>query len=249
VTSSFVALRGVHKSFGDHVIYRDLDLDIARGETLTIVGASGSGKSVLLKMLVGLVAPDAGSIRFDGGEIAGLDELELLPLRRRVAMLFQGGALFDSLTVFDNVAYPLRLRGDEPHGIPSRIEELLDLVGLPGIGAMMPADLSGGMKKRVALARALATEPELILYDEPTTGLDPIATRRILELIQSIARRLEVTSVIVTHDLPAAYLVSDRLAMLSGGRILAALPTEAFRQSRDPVIREFVSAMELGGAR
>jgi phospholipid/cholesterol/gamma-HCH transport system ATP-binding protein len=246
MTAPLVMLRGVHKAFGSNVIYRDLDLDILRGETLTVIGASGSGKSVLLKMLIGLVAPDAGSIRFDGEEIANLPEPALLPLRRRVAMLFQGAALFDSLTVAENVAYPLRLRRDDPHMIAPRVEELLGLVGLPGIGAMMPAELSGGMKKRVALARAIATEPELILYDEPTTGLDPIATRRILDLMRSIKARLDVTSVIVTHDLPAAYLVSDRVAMLAGGRILAALPTAQLKRAREPAIREFVTAMDVG---
>ncbi len=244
-----VSFRGVTKAFGAKTVYRDLTLDVQRGETLVVLGASGSGKSVMLKMIIGLVAPDAGSLRFDGQEIAGLPEAALLPLRRRVSMLFQGGALFDSLSVAENVAYPLRIRGDaDERAIAARVKELLAVVDLSGTEALAPAELSGGMRKRVALARAIATEPELVLFDEPTTGLDPIVTRRILELIRSIQRRLDITSVIVTHDLPSAYLVSDRIAMLSEGRIVAARPTAEFRRSPEPVIREFVTAMELPGA-
>ncbi len=247
--SAIAELTSVRKSFGAQVIYDDLSLAIERGETLTVLGASGSGKSVMLKMLIGLVRPDSGSIRVVGQEIATLPEAALLPLRRRVSMLFQGAALFDSLSVGENVAYPLRVQGhiDEAR-IAARVAEQLRLVGLPGLERARPADLSGGMKKRVALARAIAGEPELVLFDEPTTGLDPINTRRILELIRSIQRRLSITSVIVTHDLPSAYLISDRIAMLSGGRILAARPTEEFRRSPEPAIREFVAAMEPGGA-
>jgi phospholipid/cholesterol/gamma-HCH transport system ATP-binding protein len=247
--SAIAELAGVRKAFGAHVVYDDLTLAIERGETLTVLGASGSGKSVMLKMLIGLVRPDAGSIRVAGQEIAMLSEAALLPLRRRVSMLFQGAALFDSLTVGENVAYPLRVQGTlDEYAMAARVAEQLRLVGLPGIERMRPADLSGGMKKRVALARAIAGEPELVLFDEPTTGLDPINTRRILDLIRSIQRRLHITSVIVTHDLPSAYLISDRIAMLAGGRIIAARPTEEFRHSPEPAIHEFVAAMEPGAA-
>ncbi len=247
--SALVELSGVKKAFGEKRVYRDLTLEVRRGETLTVLGASGSGKSVMLKMLIGLMQADAGEILFDGRDITRMNDQEQTDVRRRVSMLFQGGALFDSLTVAENVAYPLRVRGDhdEP-AIAARVRELLALVDLAGTERLAPAELSGGMRKRVALARAIATEPELVLFDEPTTGLDPIVTRRILELIRSIQRRLDITSVIVTHDLPSAYLVSDRIAMLSDGRIVAARPTAEFRRSPEPVIREFVTAMDSEGA-
>lgn len=234
----------IRKAFGKSEVFADLSLDVIAGETLTILGASGSGKSVMLKLLIGLLKPDAGSIQFAGRELVPLSEDELLPVRRRISMLFQGGALFDSLSVGENVAYSLRehltLSEEE---IAHRVAEKLTLVGLPGIEGMRPSDLSGGMKKRVALARAIAADPEVILYDEPTTGLDPINTRRINELILSLKDRLHVTSLVVTHDLPSAYMISDRIAMLSERRIVAVLPQREFRASAVPAIREFVSAM------
>lgn len=240
-----IRFRGVRKAFGPSEVFADLTLDVTAGETLTILGASGSGKSVLLKLLIGLLKPDAGSIVFDGRELVPLGEEELLPVRRRVSMLFQGGALFDSLSVGENVAYPLRehFKLTEPE-IAARVAEKLALVGLPGIAALRPASLSGGMKKRVALARAIAADPEVILYDEPTTGLDPINTRRINELILSLNERLRVTSLVVTHDLPSAYMISDRIAMLSERRIVAVLPQREFRSAEVPAIREFISAMD-----
>lgn len=245
-SAPYLRLRGVRMSFGARQVFTDLNLDVRRGETLTMLGTSGSGKSVMLKLLVGLIRPDAGSILFDGQELTALSETGLLPVRRRISMLFQGGALFDSLSVGDNVAYPLRehLRLSEAE-IDHRVAEKLSLVGLPGIEALRPAELSGGMKKRVALARALAADPEVVLYDEPTTGLDPINTRRIDELILSIQAKMQVTSVVVTHDLESAYLVSDRIAMLSEGRIVAVLEREAFRAAPDPAIRAFTGAMSL----
>lgn len=231
-------------SFGSHCLYDDLSLRVHRGETLTILGASGSGKSVMLKLLIGLIKPDAGSIRFDGQELVPLSEKQLLPVRRRISMLFQGGALFDSLTVGENIAYPIRehLRLSESE-VAARVAQKLELVGLPGIEQMPPAELSGGMRKRVAIARAIAADPEVILYDEPTTGLDPINTRRINELILSIQRSFRVTSLVVTHDLASAFMVSDRLAMLSERRILATLPREEFHRSQEAAIRSFVAAM------
>ena len=209
----FIEFSQVRQSFGKNRLYEDLSLRVQRGETLTILGGSGSGKSVMLKLLIGLLKPDAGSIRFDGEELVPLSEAQLLPVRRRISMLFQGGALFDSLTVGENVAYPihehLRL---PPAQVAARVAEKLALVGLPGIEHMWPAELSGGMRKRVAIARAIAADPEVLLYDEPTTGLDPINTRRINELIMSIQRGLHVTSLVVTHDMATAFMVSDRLA-------------------------------------
>jgi phospholipid/cholesterol/gamma-HCH transport system ATP-binding protein len=233
-------------SFGKNCLYEDLSLRVLRGETLTILGASGSGKSVMLKLLIGLLKPDAGAIRFDGQDLVPLSEAQLLPVRRRISMLFQGGALFDSLTVGDNVAYPMREHLRLPEGeVATRVAEKLALVGLPGIEAMWPSELSGGMRKRVAIARAIATDPEVLLYDEPTTGLDPINTRRINELILSIQQRLRVTSLVVTHDLASAFMVSDRLAMLSDRRILATLPRAEFHRSQDAAIHRFVTAMPV----
>ncbi len=248
-----LSLRSVSKAFGDKRIFDRLSLDVQRGETLTILGGSGTGKSVLLKLIMGLVRADAGVVEFAGQDLVPLSEDALMPIRRRISMLFQGGALFDSLTVGENVAYPLeRLHGRySPKEIAERVADRLALVDLGGTEKLRPAELSGGMKKRVALARAIAGDPEIVLYDEPTTGLDPINTRRIDELIRSIQARLAVTSIVVTHDLPSAYFVSDRMAMLVDRAILAVLPTAEFRQCALPAIRDFVTAMPsdgLGGA-
>ncbi len=239
-----VELRGLRKAFGARVVFDDLSLDIRRGETITIIGASGSGKSVLLKTILGLVAPDGGAVRVEGRDLVGLDETARLTACRRISMLFQANALFDSLTVAENVAYPLRHQpGFPPADVAARVAESLALVGLPDVEEMMPSELSGGMKKRVALARAIAPRPQVVLYDEPTNGLDPVNTRRIDELIRSVQRRFEVTQVVVTHDLPSAFLVSDRVAMLEAGRIRTVDAVEPFRRTRDPVVRAFVDAM------
>lgn len=238
-----ISFRGVKKAFGPKVIYRGLDLDIMRGETLTILGASGSGKSVLLKMLIGLIEADEGVIELDGQNVVGLDEDGLLAVRRRVAYLFQGAALFDSLTVGENVAYGLREQywgKMSEEEIRKRVSQSLDLVGLPGVEEMRPSDLSGGMKKRVGLARTLALHPEVILYDEPTTGLDPINTARINHLIKGLSRALGLTSVVVTHDMGTAFSVSTRVAILGKGRVLHIAPTEEFQRTDDPYIRDFI---------
>lgn len=242
-----IELSGIGKAFGSRRIYEGLALCVQRGETLALLGGSGSGKSVLLKLLIGLIKPDTGSIVFDGQELVNLDEEALLPVRRRISMLFQGGALFDSISVGENVAYPLRehLKLSEKE-LAARVAEKLQLVGLPGIEQMRPAELSGGMRKRVAIARAIAADPEVLLYDEPTTGLDPINARRINELILAIQRDLHVTAIVVTHDMPSAFMVSNRMAMLSDRRIIATLPCEEFRRSEVPAIRDFVTAMAEG---
>jgi len=242
-SSPLVRFAGVQKRFGPKTIFTDLSLDIRRGETLTVMGASGIGKSVMLKMLIGLIHPDAGEIIFDGHDVTKMSDDQLTELRRRIAYLFQGAALFDSLTVGQNVAYGLReqfwnkMTGAE---IEARVEQALELVGLPGIGAMRPSDLSGGMKKRVGLARTLALQPQVILYDEPTTGLDPINTARINHLIRGIQRALKITSVVVTHDMGTAFSVSDRLAMLGKGRILLVGTKEEFRATTNPAVRDFI---------
>jgi phospholipid/cholesterol/gamma-HCH transport system ATP-binding protein len=236
-----IEFRDVWKSFGPKVVYQGLNLSIEQGDALTIVGGSGVGKSVMLKMLIGLLRADRGEILFEGEHVERMDARALSRVRQRVGMLFQGAALFDSLTVRENVAYGLRehhrMREDE---IDERVHWALSLVGLPGIEAMHPADLSGGMKKRVGLARTIALKPEVLLYDEPTTGLDPINTTRINHLIVSLQRALRITSMVVTHDMGTAFMVSTRMAMVHKGRIVASGTPEDFRHSQNPLVRNFI---------
>ena len=239
-----VRFEGIDKAFGSNSIYEGLSLDIRRGEILTILGGSGTGKSVLLKMMLGLIEPDAGRIEVDGTEVTGLDEYGLLPVRRKVGMVFQGGALFDSLTVFENLVYPLRERGvHDEQQLADRARKVLEMVDLAGTEQQMPAELSGGMRKRVALARTICPEPEIVLYDEPTTGLDPINVRRIDDLILSLRRELGITSIVVTHDLQSAFAVSDRLAMLAQKRIVEVADKAEFQRSRQADVRAFLEAM------
>ncbi|HMA92863.1 MAG TPA: ATP-binding cassette domain-containing protein, partial [Polyangiaceae bacterium] len=217
-----IRFSGVRKAFGPKVVYQGLELDVHRGEALTLVGGSGVGKSVMLKLLIGLLRPDAGSILFDGAEVTRMDERALSEVRRRVAMLFQSGALFDSQSVGENVAYGLKehyFRTMSRDDIAERVAWALAAVDLPGIEAMRPSDLSGGMRKRVGLARAIALRPEVVLYDEPTTGLDPINTARVNHLILGLKERMSITTVVVTHDMKSAFSISDRIAMVHGGRI------------------------------
>ena len=239
----FIRFKNVQKAFGPKVVYSGLDLDIPRGSTTTILGASGSGKSVMLKMLIGLFEADGGEILFDGKDVTKMEERELYEVRRRVAYLFQGAALFDSLNVGENVAYGLREQNwntmkDEE--IRHRVAQSLQSVGLPGIEEMRPSDLSVGMKKRVGLARTLALQPEVILYDEPTTGLDPINTARINHLIVGIKRALGLTSVVVTHDMGTAFAVSDYIVMLGKGRVLMKGTPEELRTTTNPYVRDFI---------
>jgi phospholipid/cholesterol/gamma-HCH transport system ATP-binding protein len=243
---TLIRFSGVRKSFGAKVIYSGLNLEVKRGETITVMGPSGSGKSVMLKMLIGLIHADAGEILFDGRDLVQMNDEQLTEIRRRIAYLFQGAALFDSLNVAENVAYGLReqfwntMTNEE---IGARVEQSLELVGLPGIQEMRPSDLSGGMKKRVGLARTLALQPEVILYDEPTTGLDPINTGRINHLIVGIQRALKLTSIVITHDMGTAFSVSDRLAMIGRGRILLVGTKEEFRESQNPAVHNFINGI------
>ncbi len=233
----------VQKHFGPKVIYTDLTLDVRRGEVLTVLGPSGVGKSVMLKMLIGLLRVDGGTIRFDDIDIEHVPEKDFVEVRRRIAYLFQGAALFDSLDVKENVAYGLREQFWSKMGedeISARVSQSLELVGLPGVEQMRPSDLSGGMRKRVALARTLALQPEVILYDEPTTGLDPINTARINHLINGIKRALKLTSIVVTHDMGTAFSVSDRMAMLHKGRVRFVGTKEEFKHSSDAFVRNFI---------
>lgn len=244
VAQPIITFHGIKKAFGPKVIYRGVDLRVMPGETLTVMGGSGVGKSVLLKLLIRLLEPDAGSIVFDGKEVTTMNERDISLVRRRIAMLFQGAALFDSISVGDNVAYGLHehLRKElDERQIVERVEWALSCVGLPGIQEMRPADLSGGMKKRVGLARAIAIRPEVLLYDEPTTGLDPINTERINHLIRSLKASLGITSIVVTHDMKSAFSISDRMAMVHSGGIILEGPPEVFRASTDPRIADFIN--------
>ncbi|HEY4328739.1 MAG TPA: ABC transporter ATP-binding protein [Phycisphaerae bacterium] len=249
-----IRLVHVHKSFGSLIIFCDLCLTIKERECVVILGPSGTGKSVLLKHIVGLLKPDTGEVYFRQERVDTLDDLGLEPIRRRLGFLFQGGALFDSLSVFENIAFPMRehttLKEAE---VRDRVASKLAMVGLDGSQAKMPSELSGGMRKRVALARAIALDPEVVLYDEPTTGLDPIRSDVINELILKLNDELHVTSVVVTHDMASAFKVADRLVMLNDGKVILEGKAEDFRASKIDEVHRFVtgkaSAGELEGLR
>ncbi len=236
-----IRVQGLHKSFGTQPVLRGLDLDIATGEIMVVIGRSGGGKSVLLKHLVGLLRPDAGTVVVDGTDIARLRGRELDRVRDRYGVVFQGGALFDSMSSFENVAFPLReksrLGSAEIHG---RVEEKLDQVGLAGMGHKNPAEISGGMRKRVAIARALVTEPEIVFFDEPTTGLDPILVNTIHHLIVELHRKFRFTAVMVSHEIPEIFEIADRVAMLHDGVIVEVGPPAAVRASTNPVVQHFI---------
>jgi len=238
-----IRCRGLEKHFRDKAVLRGVTLDVRAGETLVVLGGSGSGKSVLLKHMNALLTPDAGSVEVEGVVLGSCREDELTRIRRNVAMLFQQAALFDSLTVAENVAYPLREHHlcAEPE-LRDRVRTALDMVGLAGTEALMPSELSGGMRKRAALARALVLEPRAILYDEPTTGLDPVVDAKVNHLIRDLQRRLGLTGVVVTHDLGSAFFVADRIAFLHDGRIRFVGPPEEARASNDPHLHEFLTA-------
>jgi len=242
-----IQLRGVSKQLGGKQVLEGLDLDVPTGVTMVILGRSGSGKSVLLKNIIGLMRPDEGRIEVDGEDIVDMGEADLNRVRHRFGMLFQGAALFDSLTVGENIALPMRehMRLSDTE-IRRRVSERLSWVGLQGVEEMKPASLSGGMKKRVGLARAIAIDPAYMLYDEPTTGLDPIMSDVINQLIRSIQKRIGVTSVVVTHDLHSAWKVGDRLALLHEGRVqFTGTPAEA-QASSDLLVRQFIEGRSEG---
>jgi phospholipid/cholesterol/gamma-HCH transport system ATP-binding protein len=243
-----IKIVGVEKSFGRNHVLRGVDLEIKDGETITIMGGSGTGKSVLLKHIVGLMKPDKGKILIDNKDITSLTEEQLFDVQKRFGYLFQGGALFDSLTVAENIGFGIHnLRPDLDARWQEVVNEKLALVGLsPEVGNLKPAELSGGMKKRVGLARAIAYEPNYILYDEPTTGLDPIMSDVINELIIGLQKKLKVTSVVVTHDMTSAYKISNRMAMLYQGKIVfVGSPTET-RNTANPLVKQFVTGSSQG---
>ncbi len=241
-----VELVGVSKSFGTLQVLDALDLMIPAGQTLVVLGGSGTGKSVLLKHIVGLIRPDRGRVAIDGRDWNEVPAAELPRFRRKFGMSFQEGALFDSMTVFENVAFPLRRAGWREAQIQARVEECLDLVHLPGVERRMPSELSGGMRRRVGFARAIALEPEILLFDEPTTGLDPVMRATLDEVILELKARLRPTAVVITHDLDSAFRVADRLALLHRGKILVEAAREVFRELPDPRLQQFLRGEAQG---
>jgi len=242
-----IRLENLYKSFAEKQVLDDLNLDIHKGEALTIIGGSGSGKSVLIKHIIGLIKPDSGNILIEGVDITQLKEKKLFKIIEKFGMVFQGGALFDSLTVYENVAFGImdkdKMISDQ---IDNIVEQSLLKVGLPNVSHMMPADLSGGMKKRVSIARAIAKNPAIVMYDEPTTGLDPIMADVINDLIIKVNESSEITSIVITHDMVSAYKVSDRIAMLYEGKIVETGSAKEIKESGNPIVRQFIEGRSEG---
>lgn len=236
-----VSLRGLRKSFGELRVLDGFDLDVHRGESVVVIGGSGTGKSVMLKHVIGLLRPDAGEVVVDGVELGSLSSRELTRFRRRFGMSFQEGALFDSMTVAENVGFSLkRLTRWSPERVRDRVEECLRLVRLSGTGDKLPAELSGGMRRRVGFARAIAHEPEILLFDEPTTGLDPVITALVDEVILDLTKGTGTTAITITHDMASAFRIADRIGLLWKGRIVAQAGPEAFRELDDPHVQQFI---------
>lgn len=238
---AMIEITNLYKSFNSKQVLAGVDLAINTGETMVIIGGSGCGKSVLLRHIIGLMQPDKGSIKIDGTELSHIGKNQLFALRKRLGMLFQGAALFDSLTVAENVGLGLKEHSEySAEQISGIVNKKLEMVGMSGTGGLMPAELSGGMKKRVGLARAIAMEPEYILYDEPTTGLDPIMADKINDLIIALRNRMELTSIAVTHDMVSASKIADRIAMLHQGRIIFCGTPEEIKRSPDERVQRFI---------
>ena len=241
-----ISLRQLTMAFGSKVVLDELDLDVYKGETLAVIGPSGSGKSTVIKVLTGLLAPTSGSVQIEGQETSGFDDDAWDELRCHMGVVFQYSALFDFLSVGENVAFGLRQHFKLPEEkVQSRVAALLEMVGMPGTQSMMPAELSGGMKKRVGLARALAMQPQVVFYDEPTSGLDPVMTMTISRLIRKTQQTLGVTSVLVTHDMESAYFAADRIAMLYKGKIVQVGTPDEIKRSSNPIVHAFVNGLEL----
>ena len=245
VTEPMIELKNVSMSFQDRRILDDVSLQVQPGEIMVVIGPSGAGKSTLLRLMIGLLKPDAGQIWVDGREISHLDEDELNKIRRNMGMVFQYSALFDSMTVGENVAFGIRQHTKMPEEEILRvIRRTLRMVGLMGRENAMPSELSGGMKKRVSLARAIALNPKIVLYDEPTSGLDPVMSATINRLIMSTRRILGVTAVVVTHDMESAFTIADRIAMMYDEKIIAIGTPDEFRQSANPIVQQFVAGVK-----
>lgn len=246
-SATMLETRALTKNIGAQEILRGVDLRVVAGETLVIIGRSGGGKSVLLKHLIGLLQPTSGEILVEGENIVGLSERRLGPIRKKVGILFQSGALFDSMTVADNVAFPLREAGErDPRAVREQVQSALEVVELAGHGHKMPSSISGGMKKRVALARAIITRPRCILYDEPTAGLDPVVSDSINRLIRRLQARFGVTSIVVTHDMKSVFDVADRVAYLKAGRVQFDGTAAELQASPDPDIQDFIAGRNSG---
>lgn len=246
-SSIIIQLKGVEKTLGGQPVLRGVDLDIPKGDITTIIGPSGEGKSVLLKHIIGLMQPDRGQVLIDGVDLAKIHAQELNEIRKKFAMLFQSAALFDSLNVFDNVAFPLReKRLISESDIQRYVPEMLERVGLGKMGHKFPAELSGGMKKRAGLARALVMGPAIILFDEPTTGLDPLMAHSIHDLILAMHKAFGFTGIMVSHEIPKIFPISDWVAMLKNGKILAMARSAEFQRLSDPLVREFISVPYAG---
>ncbi len=242
-----IEFRDVHKSFEDNDVLQGLNLSVGKGESIVVIGGSGSGKSVMLKHIIGLLKPDEGSVYVNSKDISGMGEDRLNEFRKRFGMLFQSSALFDSMTVWENVGFGLKRHTSMPEtDIKEIVSQKLKMVGLVGIEDEMPAQLSGGMRKRVGLARAIAMKPEIMLYDEPTTGLDPITADVINELIKKMNEELNVTSVTITHDMKSAYKIADTIAMLYNGVIIARGAPDEIRHTSDPFVRQFIEGRASG---
>jgi phospholipid/cholesterol/gamma-HCH transport system ATP-binding protein len=239
-----IEVRDLSKSFGSHPVLEKVSLRIEKGESVVIIGRSGGGKSVLLKHLIGLLEPDAGQVLIDGEDIVPMNERQLLHVRRKFGMLFQSAALFDSLNVAENVAFAFRRERSLPaQEVARKVCEVLELVDLPGIQEKKPSELSGGMRKRVGLARAIIYQPQIVLYDEPTTGLDPVVSDSIDQLILRVRDRLDVTTVVVTHDMRSARRLGQRILMLHERKIYAAGTPDEIFNSKDPIVRRFIEGV------
>ncbi len=246
MAEAVISLRQLNITFGTHTVLDNIDLEVYKGETLAVLGPSGTGKSTVLRSMIGLLEPNGGQIFIQGEDVSGLDEDGWNRLRMKMGMVFQYSALFDFLTVGENVAFGLRQHTDKSdEEIQGIVTQMLDLVGLPGTQDLYPAELSGGMKKRVGLARAIAVNPEIVLYDEPTAGLDPIMSRNISRLIKKTQEQLHVTSVLVTHDMQSAFYAADRVAMLYEGHIVAIGTAEEMKNSTNPIVKAFIEGREI----
>lgn len=242
-----ISLQHLHKSFNGKPVLRDMSIDVGAGESVVIVGGSGTGKSVTLKHIIALMQPDRGHVIVDGQDLCCMEPMKLNYFRRRFGMSFQEGALFDSMSVFENVAFPLRRHTKMTETeIRDRVEECLDQVHLSGVDEKRPSELSGGMRRRVGFARAISLKPEILLFDEPTTGLDPVISDVVADLIREMDQKLNTTTVTITHDMKVAFKIADRVAMLHGGQIIEEGSPEQFQRSANPIVRQFIEGRATG---